>query len=82
MERNNKQTEAGAHVSTASCVVHLEKLAQHEGVVVGVADLAGQPLLHVGQHVRQPFAATHTRMSEGMTAQAHMQLLPCELVRS
>lgn len=55
--------ELEAYVTTASCVIHLEELAKHEGIVVGVANLASQPLLHVGQHVRQPLAAEQRRLS-------------------
>ena len=51
-----------AYISTAGSVIHLEELAQHEGVVVGVANFPRQPLLHVGQHVRQPLAAAHQQM--------------------
>lgn len=51
-----------AYISTASSVIHLEKLAQHKGIVVGVANFSRQPLLHVGQHVRQPLAAAHQQM--------------------
>lgn len=82
VSKQRRQREGAAYVSTASSVIHLEELAQHEGVVVGVANLAGQALLHVGQHVRQPLAAAHTDTSEGMPAQAHMQLPPKVLCRS
>ena len=63
MKKAQGQAGLGAHISTASCVVHLEEFAQHEGVVVGVANLACQPVFHVGQHVRQPLAAAHRYVS-------------------
>ena len=43
--------EKCAYVAAACCVIHLEELPQHEGVVVGIANLAGQALLHVSHHV-------------------------------